>query len=261
MRSNSRDDVVSKWEWWRRPKSLDKSLTSLTFTDVIFGLVFTEIFTRAAALHVLSTAVVVHLALSLTVAVGSYIGYRGSLKRGTFRLAFFNLPLLRFMLDLFMIFLYYVLAVTPDETKNPAALVDARTDSLVVLLIFAAYLAWDLVSWVMSKRGYEIRFQGNRTAVTLLGFLATGAVFGVTWTANSSLSQRQAIVVDSLLIAIVILYRWAKDCIQPGGASLGQVEPAVAPDVKGPAIRADVDAIRDAVARLDKIIAGEPGEP
>jgi len=216
---------MSSWTLWNRAKRADESLTSLTFTDVIFGLVFTEIFTRAAALHALSTAVDVHLALSLAVAAGSYIGYRGSLKRGMYRLAFFNLPLLRFVLDLFMIFLYYVLAVTPDETKNPAALVHARTDSLVVLLIFAAYLAWDLISKMMSHNGYQIGFDAKRTVVTLVGLAVAGAIFGIAWTATSPLNQHLAIVVDSLLIALVILYRWAKDCV-PSAAPPASDQPA-----------------------------------
>src|SRR5271166_2575800 len=131
---------MSNWDFWRRAKRLDESRTSLTFTDVIFGLVISQIFIRAAALNTLSTAVDVHLALSLAVVLGSYIGYRASLKRSTYRLAFFNLPLLRFILDLFMIFLYYVLTITPDETKNPLAPVHAQVDTLVVFLIFAAYL-------------------------------------------------------------------------------------------------------------------------
>jgi hypothetical protein len=241
---------MSDWMIWKREKRPDESQTSLTFTDVIFGLVFTEIFTRASALYSLSTAVDVHLALSLAVAVGSYIGYRGSLKRGTYRLAFFNLPLLRFVLDLFMIFLYYVLAVTPDETKNPKVLVDARTDSLVVLLIFAAYLAWDLVSRLMVHNDYKISFQGNRMAVTLVAFVAAGVVAIIAWTASSPLNQHLAIVVDSFLIAIAILYRWAKDCIVTR-----ETPPATVKPMTVPAIKTDVDAIRDAVGRLDTTIA------
>jgi hypothetical protein len=242
---------MSYWEPWTREKRPDESQTSLTFTDVIFGLVFTEIFTRASALYSLSTAVDVHLALSLAVAVGSYIGYRGSLKRGTYRLAFFNLPLLRFVLDLFMIFLYYVLAVTPDETKNPRMPVDARTDSLVVVVIFAAYLAWDLVSLLMVSRGYErISFQGKRMVVTIVAFVLSGFVGIIAWTVSSSLNQHLVIVVDSLLIAIAILYRWAKDCIVTRKTSPVTVKP-----VTVPAIKTDVDAIRDAVGRLDTTIA------
>ena len=243
---------MPKWEW-KRPKLLDKSLTSLTFTDVIFGLVFTEIFTRAAALDALSTAVDVHLALSLAVAAGSYIGYRGSLKRATYRLAFFNLPLMRFTLDLFMIFLYFILAVTPDQTNDPAAPVHARTDSLVVLLIFGAYLAWDLFSKWMSVSGYdEVHFQWNRTIVTVGGLLLSGIIFGVAWTASSPLDQHFAITIDSLLIAVVIAYRCVKDYVPSASAPATEPVPHPAPD-----IRADVSAIREAVGRLDKAMGGE----
>ena len=150
-----------------------------------------------------------------------------------------------------MIFLYYVLAVTPDETKNPNALVDARTDSLVVLLIFAAYLAWDLASIGMLKRGYEIHFQWSRTMVTLVAFVLAGAICIIAWTASSPLNQHLAITVDSLFIAIVILYRWAKDCIV--------IVPQAAPPAKAKSatmvqMKSDIDTIRDAVKKLDDTI-------
>jgi hypothetical protein len=157
----------------------------------------------------------VHLALSLAVAAGSYIGYRGSLKRGTYKLAFFNLPLLRFTLDLFMIFLYYVLAVTPHVTKNQPTLVHTRADSLVILLIFAAYLAWDIVSFVMTTtdKYEEITYVAIRTVVTLGGLVATGVIVAVAWTAGAPLNQHLAIGVDIALIVVVILYRYVKDGI------------------------------------------------
>jgi hypothetical protein len=204
---------MTTWRWLR-PGDLDQSQTSLTFTDVIFGLVFTQIFVRASSLGGLPPAVNVHLALSLVVAAGSYIGYRGSLKRGTYKLAFFNLPLLRFTLDLFMIFLYYVLAVTPHVTKNKPILVHARMDSLVIFLIFAAYLVWDLVSKVMSDHNYtQITYKGIRTAVTLAGLVAAGVIVVVAWMAGSPLNQHLAIGVDVALLVVMILYRYVKDGI------------------------------------------------
>lgn len=242
------------WEPLKRDKSIDDTRTNLTFTDVIFGLTFTQIFIRASALLALSTAVDVHLALSLTVVVGSYIGYRKSLKRAAYKLGFFDLPLFRFVLDLFMVFLYYVLVVTPDETKNPLALVHARTDSLLVLIIFAAYLAWDLISWRMSRQGYtEVNYQGRRTWVTAGGCFAVGILVSVAWTAGSPLNQHLAIAVDSVLIAIVIFYRWAKDSIlgappQPhvGDPSPGQDD-----------LAADVAPVQPALAKLGQTIEGK----
>jgi hypothetical protein len=214
------------WSFRKRPKQIDESLTSLTFTDVIFGLVFTEIFIRAAALRALPAALDVHLALALAVAAGSYIGYRGSLKRGTYKLAFFNLPLLRFVLDLVMIFLYYVLAVTPPGIKSPSSLVHPRTDSFVVLLIFVAYLAWDAVSWWMAKAGYDaIVFQPLRMRVTMFGVLAAVVVLVLALVVRPPLGQHLAITVDSLLIGIVILYRWLKD-----SSPRKESEPAERPD-------------------------------
>jgi hypothetical protein len=238
---------------WKRPARLDESLTSLTFTDVIFGLVFTQIFIRASALGGLSTALDVHLALSFAVAVGSYIGYRGSLKRGTYKLAFFNLPLLRFILDLFMIFLYYVLAVTPVETNKAPPLVHARADAFAILLIFAAYLAWDLVSKLMSTGDYkQVSFDGRRTLVTVGGLIIAAVVFGIASTTSHPLSQHLAIVVDSILIAMVIMYRWAKDCIATTPPAASTTTPPWATD-----LQAGMDVVRKAVEQLEKTIAAK----
>lgn len=53
------------WEWFQRQKTTaDEEKTSLTFTDVIFGLVITQAFIQTVPLHKLTTAERVHIALA-----------------------------------------------------------------------------------------------------------------------------------------------------------------------------------------------------
>jgi hypothetical protein len=157
------------------------------------------------------------------------------------------------VLDLFMVFLYYMLVVTPDETKNPSAPVHATTDSLLVLIIFATYVAWDLVSLWMSAREYtEVNYQGGRTWVTVGGFLAAGIPVGIAWTSDSPLSQHLAIVVDSVLIVIVILYRVVKDHIKGAAPPPRESDP---PPNRGD-LRTDLAAVQAALGKLGQTIEG-----
>lgn len=123
-------------------------------------------------------------------------------------LTFFNLPLLRFVLDLAMVFSYYLFVVTPN-TSSKSAVVSPRFDATVVLTIFALYAAWDLVSLAMDRSGYPVTFRTDRFLVTVATLVASAGVVAVAWLCSDT--EKLAIVVDSLLIGITLLYRWAKD--------------------------------------------------
>jgi len=199
------------WKLFKgRNKTADQGKTSLTFTDVIFGLVITQIFVQAVPFRKLSGPVLVHLGLATVVVLGSYIGYRRSLKRGEPPLYFFSLSLLRFMLDLAMIFLYYLLVVTPDTTKDPAtAHVSSRFDAVVGASIFLLFLLWDLVSTWMAAAGYQVGYSWLRTFLTF-AFLAVSA--GVLALAHHEpRSAGWAIKIDTALIVLNLAYRWLKD--------------------------------------------------
>jgi len=198
------------WHFFNRPLEEDRTRTSLTFTDVIFGLVIRQIFVEAIPLSKLSLTVKVHLALALVVVVGSYIGYRSSLKRGSFPLLFFNIPLIRFILDLVMIFLYYLLTVTPDAATNPSsAVVSARFDSTVVTLIFALFLLWDFAGQWMESSGYPVTTNPTRTWITFAGWFGSGVVLAYAYIFRPT--TRVTLGIDSALILISLVYRWLKD--------------------------------------------------
>jgi hypothetical protein len=199
------------WSWIHRDHTIkdDASKTSLTFTDVIFGLVITQIFVQAVPYSKLQPEVLLHLGLALVVVIGSYIGYRKSLKRRDVPLSFFSWPLIRFGLDLAMIFCYYLLAVTPNTSTNPALKsVDPKFDATMIAIIFLLYLLWDVVSGIMSH-SYEVKYEGSRTAITV-GALVLCLL--VLWMAHHlHRTTNETLGIDAALIGIVLLYRWAKD--------------------------------------------------
>jgi hypothetical protein len=197
-----------------RRKAPDESDTRLTFNDVIFGLVIAQIFLEAIRLGSPGAkAVWAHLALAFVVTIGSYIGYRKSLKRTRNGLSFFNLPLIQFGLDLAMIFLYYKLAVHPNLVTLKdvgAASISGKYDAKVVTTIFALYAAWDLVSLFMKWRGYDdVRFSWSRASVTWLCLgLSVGVYIGAT---RFSVQSFPVFWVDLALLGVCVLYRWLKD--------------------------------------------------
>jgi len=200
------------WKWFSRDHQIqyDASKTSLTFTDVIFGLVITQIFIQAVPYSKLSPEVLLHLGLALVVVIGSYIGYRKSLKRRDVPLSFFSWPLIRFGLDLAMIFCYYLLAVTPNTGTNPAsATVDPKFDAAVLLIIFALYVLWDVISWIMDISGYVVIFKWPRAVITIVGLVLCVVVLWVSH--HLGRTGNETLGIDAALIAIVLAYRWAKD--------------------------------------------------
>jgi hypothetical protein len=199
-----------RWHWFTRQYSTDKADARLTFNDVVFGIVITEIFLEALPIERLRWSVRIHLLLAFLVTVASYIGYRKSKKRTEKALAFFNLPLIQFALDLGMIYLYYRLSITPDLVAHPAAGVVPDVDAKTVLYIFILYLAWDAVSWSMWRRGYiDVTFYPRRAAVTLVCLALAGTIAVVA--GGGSATEESSLAIDSALIVLALLYRWVKD--------------------------------------------------
>jgi len=206
------------WHWFERPSGTDDADTRIRFNDVVFGIVIAKIFNEAAVIETLPWPVRTHLLLAFVVTLGSYIGYRKSLKRSKYTVAFFNLPLFQFILGLGMIYFYYRLSATPDVsvtpggTAKPPVNVNPGFDAITVFFVFVLYVVWDLVSLLMRKKYSEIKFSVSRTIVTG-AFLLLSAI--VLLFANSELLPRDSviavIVVDLLLVAIALAYRWVKD--------------------------------------------------
>lgn len=218
--TSSRNDST-KWVWWSRRAVLDEHRSGLTFTDILFGLVLAEIFRRGNELAEISWAGRAHLGVAVVLVAASWIGYHNSLKRSDYQSHFFNLPLFLFVLDLIMVFSYWLLAINPEglpelqrsASFDPSALLEAN----VVLLVFFLYLLWDLGSWRMteSQKYPNARHDWKRTLVTLSGLGATLLVAVVVWIKDPS-TGTSVIAVDLALIGILVWYRWAKDGFQRG---------------------------------------------
>ncbi len=90
------------------PAKRDDDQQALVFTDILFGFVIVELFTQFNS-HPERPEVWYHLSLATALVLGSWIGFRRSRNRQklSFQLKFFNLPLMRFLVDQVMIFFYF----------------------------------------------------------------------------------------------------------------------------------------------------------
>src|SRR5262249_2621206 len=121
--------------------------TSLRYTDILFGFVIRELFLRLQNWPNLTTAVQWHLIVGTTLVLGSWIGYRRSLNRLSYEVKFFNLPLVRFIVDQIMLVLYFRIAVLTkvDGSDLPAASVLTTDTARLVVYVFILYVVWDFL--------------------------------------------------------------------------------------------------------------------
>jgi ABC-type xylose transport system permease subunit len=196
------------------PAEISKVDTGLRFTDILFGFVIRELFLRLQNWNVLDWFVRWQLIAATTLVLGSWIGFRRSLNRTTYEVKFFNLPLLRFLLDQGMVVLYFRIAVlTPTEPKtqavSSASLVHKTTGTLA--FIFLLYALWDVGNLFMAASSkYPLSTADWRGfGITLGAFVLVGLL----WieTRNRDLDAHGAVVVFVVGTGLLLIYRWAKE--------------------------------------------------
>jgi len=127
--------------------------TGLTFTDILFGFVISQLFVRLQNWVELPSYIRWHLIVGAALVLGSWIGFRRSLHRTEYELKFFNLPLFRFIMDQFMVVLYFRMAVLTPLANPQAILAGELAETTIGLLVyvFSLYGLWDLFGIWMAK--------------------------------------------------------------------------------------------------------------
>jgi hypothetical protein len=136
------------------PADVGKVDTSLRYTDILFGFVIKELFLRLQNWQQLDSPIKWHLVVGTTLVLGSWVGFRRSVHRAQYEVKFFNLPFFKFIADQLMLIIYFRVAVLTDtdlkKPMPPAADLAAHTVKLVTV-VFALYLAWDVLGILMAK--------------------------------------------------------------------------------------------------------------
>ncbi len=219
------------------PAAVDGRDTGLRFTDILFGFVIFQLFLRLQSWGALPGFVRWQLIVGTTLVLGSWIGFRRSLNRSDYQPKFFNLPFFRFVLDQVMVLLYFRIAVlypndenailTPSSTiVDPSTLAHDTVFSL--LLIFALYVAWDLLGIRMAyvregdKPKYpEITDDGKAKTeipqtpnwpgwtITFCGLVAFALLYW--WVQSQTLDVRNAKIAFAIATILLLGYRMAKE--------------------------------------------------
>ena len=216
--------------------------TGLRFTDILFGFAIKELFVRLQNWSVEPWYIRWQLLAGTTLVLGSWIGFRRSLNRSSYELKFFNLPLIRFVLDQAMLVIYFRVAIlTPNEAHaktNPSSLTRSTTTALLV--VFLLYLAWDVLGVVMNvlHKYPEINDKGektnNRARVDWWG-LGITAVFAALFLVLNLVAQgepikgTQADTIFMIAIGLLLLYRFFKEIRTSFASNVGASVQAPAP--------------------------------
>jgi hypothetical protein len=202
----------------------DKVTTGLTFTDVLFGFVIKELFTRLSDWRTLSSTTQAHLLTGTVLVLGSYIGFRKSVHRGNFQVYFVNLPLVRFIVDQAMVVLYFRFATATGSKPLPDSVL-LRVDLNLLTWIFVLYVAWDLISWWMAESEYGLRdesfnvrqdasgnalkYEPRRAVITSSVLVAVTALRVIN--DQHAFKAASAVAIEVLAIVALVAYRMLKD--------------------------------------------------
>jgi uncharacterized membrane protein len=204
--------------------SASQADTSLRYTDILFGFVIRELFLRLQHWSEVPNVVRAHLIVGTILVLGSWIGFRRSLKRSSYDVKFFNLPFFQFLADQGMLILYFrVATLTPAEPEKldvqnmlPK---DLTAETLLALLsVFVLYLLWDILGLraLYSFNEGKLRYQVDgelaaRRKQAWQGLVITFVFFAfifVEWFVSACF---EPIAVLNMLAVLLLLYRWIKE--------------------------------------------------
>jgi hypothetical protein len=222
--------------------TIDPTTSGISFVDILFALAVGEVLAPLVpwaanhSKHSLPAPIVWNLVVALVLILTSFIGYHNSQNRPLFTVRFVNVSLCKFALDILTVIVYFLFAsfaaVSPAQTQ---------TLLLLVVLVFGLYLLWDVATWYEKKRtiyrtawtkaaadpdrpdiveGAWTDFNYWRAVPTVAGLLIIGGLYAWSLQQRTPLPTHDVITVDVLVIALLVVYRIAKDHIpQPKPAA------------------------------------------
>jgi hypothetical protein len=215
-----------RWQPSRPPK-IDPRNTGVTFVDVLFALVVGKILDTSVK-GALPPAAIGHLLVGAVLTIASWVGYHNSVNRVQYFLRFWNLPIVMFLIDILLVYIYWLVPVTTvhyevaGHTPQPEAL---RLTALVTLAAFL-YVAWDFIALRMrksakyAKRPDEQDIPARRYVSILLFCLTAAVLIVVCW--KHPHTNTPVIAVDVILIALLLGYRTLKEGLTPPTALSGE---------------------------------------
>jgi hypothetical protein len=221
----------------KRLPELDGSSIGVSFVDLLFALAVAQVFAPVAefatnpADHPLDSTSISHLIVALTMTIMSWIGYHASANKPRFRPHFFNIELVKLILDIAMVAVYFLVAANAVRPQR-----DSRIEIALVAAAFTLYQLWDIASWYQ-KRGDSNKYRAawlkayppeppcnhltpewsatdtGRMMATSISFFATAALAVLSFSRLGDLMANHQIGVDAILMIILVGYRWLKEVL------------------------------------------------
>jgi hypothetical protein len=200
----------------RRQPQVDRRLVGISFVDVLFALVVAEALEPIKHWRTIPAVGWSHLALVIVLVITSWVGYHNSFNRPTYFIRFPNLPLWQFLIDICLVIVYWVAAVSAEGSGNPIVKKPAAwPEAAAVAASFGLYVIWDRIGKaVRDDDRYAARRKDRdvpeRRRVTKRCLVAA-AVILVAVLAVRPDSRLCIIAVDVVLIALLIIFRVTKE--------------------------------------------------
>jgi hypothetical protein len=202
-----------------RPR-LDEATVGIGFVDVLFALVVGRILESLGwgQLHDIYGTEVANLLVATVITLASWIGYHNSLNRPRFKIRFPNWPLAQFVLDILMVFDYWLLA-TAAGAHGPNAVPNATTTAGLVVVAFLLYCAWDVVSFFIGRASrYQVlienegdRWKGYNPVRNATTWICTALAIVIWIVAGHNTGVAASYTIAALLIADALAFRVMKD--------------------------------------------------
>ncbi|HJP77865.1 MAG TPA: hypothetical protein VJ914_26580 [Pseudonocardiaceae bacterium] len=197
----------------------DPRSIGLMFIDFLFAFVISKVFELSVTrgLNLVSYS---QLLLAATVTTVSWIGYRSSSNRRSYRIAFFNLPILQLSVELTHMYLYWLLAATAERISTVSTSSNSpslQPESLLLVLIFALYVVWDQIALAMRRSdryaGLALADDVPRRRIVTMVYLAILSGWTIVIFAVSPRNQLEVAFGDVILIGIVVGHRVSQNYV------------------------------------------------
>jgi hypothetical protein len=135
----------------------DPGKVGISFVDVLFALVVGEVLSPLRRWWTIPGPGWSHLVLAAVLVLTSWIGYHNSTNRPKYEIAFVNLPLWQFVLDISMVIAYWFTATSAELPEHspvmdlPAPRGSAVPEAILVAVCFLLYVLWDEVGRQIKK--------------------------------------------------------------------------------------------------------------
>jgi hypothetical protein len=212
--------MTTKPRFWysSRPPEIDPRNTGVTFVDVLFALVVGKILDVSTS-GALPGAAIGHLLVGAVLTITSWVGYHNSVNRVRYFLRFWNLPIFMFLVDILLVYDYWLVPVTAQHQVAAHNEPEVLSTTTLVAIAAGLYVVWDFIALRIRKSDkYKARPEGQdipyRRYPSMALFGLTVAVLGVVYYAEPC-TTAPVVLIDVLLIVLLLAYRTLKERLTP----------------------------------------------